>query len=250
MNGLIAILVFLSALGAQANPFCSTENLQKFSAEARTYMQQNNLIRNGEEMDFPALGIPSLSWQMVKATLHNNTCLVVMSVGMQGEPSSFGGMYEVLVAEPKSSNSIRFAPFRERMSIPSKIIAKIGRSGDAENLSFYYVELSGYSVEDALKSHFSKTPYAGFSGIAVLGKKAAFDPTPARNWKVTEGKYNLRRGMTGEGMDVQAYQLDGLGGDPAAAYWEGCFRPQGERDRLGFCELAPWGQAFILDVLF
>lgn len=242
----LSILVFLlSIMGAQARAAgCEALASPEFGEAARSYMRENGLIGEGSEADLPDIKV-FIRWHLHKVVGHKAGCLVVMTLVANTDlqnPEAHSA-YEVVGYDRKSK---RFLPFESMVKVPKKIVARIGDRPDLDRkFGYYYVELSGPSVADALKSVVTNTLYSGFSGVAVLGEKAAFDPTPKRNWKIVDGTYSLRRGMTGEGMDIQSFQLDGSVGGPAQAYWQGCFQPPPPRNKLGFCSVAPWNQAFI-----
>lgn len=252
---LAIFLLYAIAMSAFSNGFaplsqaavnCSIESLPALDKEAYAWMKSNRLIRDGEESQFPALGLKT-QWMLLKVVpSQGSSCLVVMGLcellGTSPECTN-AGAYEVLRLLMPSK---RLVAFEDTVTLPKTLVARIGTL-DMNDPSYYFVEFTGDSVVAALKSVQTKTPYYGFSGTAVRGKKAAFDPTPGRDWKIVNGRYDLRRGMTGEGFDVQAFQFDGLGGEPGDGYWKGCVPPQGRGE--GYCLVAPWSQSYIKEIV-
>lgn len=222
----------------KALPIASTEDL------AKSYMKQHGLILEGDELNFPDMGIKT-QWKLVKIEPIKNGCLVVMAVCGLTEKAgaSCEGLdpIEVLGVRLEKSSPV-FVKFEDLYEVSEKVIAKIGHP-DVDDPSYYYAELTGKSAVNATKSMIAKIPYYGFSGIAVLGNKASFDPTLNRNWKIVNASFDLRRGLTAEVLDVQAYQFDG---DDAEVYWRGCLKS--EENQHGTCLVAPWGQAFVREI--
>ncbi|RYZ67129.1 MAG: hypothetical protein EOP09_11565 [Proteobacteria bacterium] len=218
---------------------------------AREFMEKNSLIMDGEELNFPDIGV-SISWKLSKVVTDQNACLVVMALcGADSggasctEPTSI----EVLALLPGANSAQdKIASFTTLHPAPARIVAAIGEQGAVRGYSPYFVELKGASVVAALKSAYARAPYAGFSGTLVRGSKASFDPTPGRDWKVIQGQYDLRRGTTAEVLDMEAFQFDGLDpGGSAEGYWTGCQKP--ERAQGAECLVAPWNAAFIDHIL-
>lgn len=217
-------------------------------------MLDNKMIGPNDEQSFPDLGI-SIKWRLQKVeaiTGHPKVCALVMGLCSNIEGADdCGAANEVLGLAIDHGKADTVLLLENVISIPSTVIAKIGLvPGDTTppfgEPSFYYAELTGISAVDAAKAIIGKIFYSGFSGTAVLGKKASFDPSPNRNWKIENASYSLRRGLTAEVLDIQAYQFDGFDGTDGTAYWDGCLQPANKR---GKCEVAPWGQAHILEIV-
>ncbi|MCC6277936.1 MAG: hypothetical protein IT289_08490 [Oligoflexia bacterium] len=206
-------------------------------------MKSQGLIKESEEVDLPELGI-STKWSATALVHKGKIDLLVMKLvttlkdGKTEESSEF----EVL-AVTKENRKHKIKSFESVIQIPQKIIAKVGGLPDGPgNVSYYYVELSGESVIAALKSVMTGTPYAGFLGIVVPGPKAKYDPTPNRTWRIVDATFDLRRGSTGEGLDIQAYQLD----EDFHGYFSGAV-PTKSSTGLDGVQVGPWFQAFVIE---
>jgi hypothetical protein len=224
---------------------------------AREFGFKSGLISKADEAirEF----FPVQKWTLVKAVPEGNGCALVMDLCMaltpKDEPICSGAAYEVLAL--KAGKVVKF---QDAFTVPFTLRAGIGLiqpdfhpgpedqsppvQGSELPTDLYYVELSGDSALDAMKSIVSKTPYGGFSGTIsaknrhrVNGKvdgdpdgKWDFDPTPERTWKIVEPKYSLRRGNSAEILDVRPIQLD----DDFHAYYSGSGG-----------NVAPWAASFI-----
>ncbi len=227
---------------------CSLKKSPQLESLARDFMKKNKLILAEDEQSFPELGV-QVKWELIRLeTASLGNCLAVMSLCTKVNGArECTTAHDVLGLVPTPSPKI--VPFANVVSLPKSAIARIGLEGglrhpDLGKVTDFYALLKGASMVDAYKSLVAKVPYFGFSGVAVLGKKASFDPTPKRNWQLEKADYSLRRGTTAEVLDIQAFQFDGMNGD-ANAYWTGCNQPN---NKFGKCDVAPWGQSFILEL--
>ncbi len=245
-KALLALSILLSSQAHAALRNCRLTD--EVRAQARQYMIDNNLIEQGEEADFPELGI-QLRWGVMKVYPRPNACYVVMSI-CTIDPSATECNASAAV-EVLGYKDRKIVPFEELHPVPGKVVARIGSNPHDKNkdLSFYYALLNREDALAAYKSFVTDTPYGGFSGIAVRGVKADYDPTPNRDWGlVGYSRYSLRRGMTAEVLDIQAWQLDGLDGSGSSdGYWSGCMN--GVENMPNTCQVAPWGQAFIRELI-
>lgn len=241
------LILILATLAFSTQSFAVLRNCREradTAAMARQYMIDNGMIKQGEEAKFPDLGF-ELRWEMAKMVPTPGACFITMSlctVYADRKECGFGAAVDVL-----GFKNGQVVSFEEVHETPPEIIAKIGHEDPkGEELSFYYVKFSGESAIAASKSLLALTPYGGFMGTAVRTGKADFDPSKNRDWHVEDATFNLRRGMTAEVLDIQAFQLDGLDGGGSEGYWQGCI----QRDEVfGTCRLGPWGQAFIRELI-
>ncbi|MCB0408265.1 MAG: hypothetical protein KDD34_08680 [Bdellovibrionales bacterium] len=235
------------------NSFASTcKNLQPetINSSAHDFMSQNNMILPEEEIDLPDIHVQIL-WKATDIISTQTACLVVMAISGLGD-DVIPGAYDVIGYLPEEN---RFAKFEDVVDVPQSFIAKIGDlPSKDQKLAYYYAELKDDSALAAYKAYIAKIEYYGFSGVVVKsGQKAEFDPTThPRNWRVETANFSLRRGSSNEVDDIQSYQLDGLddgipGGADGDIYWEGCNKVA--NDKYPACHIAPWGQAFIVDIL-
>jgi hypothetical protein len=197
---------------ASADP-CEGLTTSDVSEPVRSFMAEHEMIGGSDEQDLPDLGI-SMRWEAVSLVPAANHCLVVMNVvtrlSYEGEPSTSAESVanDVLVIG-KDGPDLKVSKFEDAIQVPEKVRAIVGTfASGRDGASRYFAELTGPSAVDALKSVMAKRPYSGFSGVAVKGTKAAFDSTPGRNWQIVEAEFSLRRGHTGEALDIYAYQLD------------------------------------------
>ena len=248
----VILLAFLSltALDSVNAQNCPNVLNAKMSASALNFMKQHDLIHDGEELDFPAIGIKT-KWDSVRVEPIPNGCVAVMALctfqGPQGAQTKTcdDGPFEVLGLKFNHNIPI-IVPFESVYPVPKEVIAKIGTAGDVTDPSFYYVKFANKSALAAVKSVVAKISYGGFSGNAVLGGKAPFDPTANRNWQISIASFDLRRGMTAEVLDIQSWQLDGLDAEGAAGTWNGCMKVN---EKHGTCSVAPWAQSYIRELL-
>lgn len=234
------------AQGDQPGAECNRMTSRELEEPARAHLQKERLIRPGDEFELAELQIRS-RWSFLKTVFSEKHCFVVMALCTTTKQVTECGdaPFEVFgIVRPRgdSERTQVFVPFTELRPVPKTVVAKIG-SKDGPDLSYYYVPLQGDSAVSAVKSWFAKVPNPGFSGTAVRGTKGVFDPTPGRNWNVINASFDLRRGMTAEVLDVQAFQLDGLDEGGAEGYWQGCQEPPGDTGQR--CLVAPWAQAYI-----
>lgn len=231
---------------------CADKTNIETNTKVRSYMEKHGLIFPNEEQRYPDVEL-EIRWDLLKVVDAPNGCFAVMALCTKTngiKDCAGSSAYEVVGLMLTAAGNIdQVVPFEQLQTVPKEIIAKIGFEPGSPNkdLSFYYALLSEANAVAAMKSAVTKTPYGGFSGVAIRGKKASFDPTVNRDWEIKEAKYNLRRGLTAEVLDVQAFQLDGLDESGAEGYWKGCDHPTG--NTFGQCNVAPWGQAFIVELL-
>lgn len=225
---------------AKAEPCSQRQNIRTEKL-VRAYMVKNSLIKPEEEQHLPELGI-STRWALHKTVKTPFGCFAVTrilsQIGNQREWLPESNAFGIVFGNAGQPD--RIVSFQTLRPVARSVIAKIGLKGNAIHPRYgrvtnFYVKLDGQSAIEATKSLDLNLPYAGFNGIAVRGSKAPYDPTPNRNWHIQKGTYSLRRGDSGEEMDIQAFQLDGMDESGAEAYWGG-------RKAL---QVAPWGQSFV-----
>ena len=93
---------------------------------ARSYMKVKKLIHEGDEQDFPDLGV-KIGWELIKVTPLKTGCAAVMAVcnSTASGKSCEEGPIEVLgLVENKGVTSV--VPFEALYPAPKKVIAKIG----------------------------------------------------------------------------------------------------------------------------
>ncbi len=184
---------------------------------AHDFMKKAGLIKPGEESND---GVVRSRWKVDRVIRFGDKDLAVMNLAVgffdgQQWADSNGDAWEVVAVTKKPAGGYQFARFEDAIPLPPTLRAGIGVDqrfpGEPTiRQQMYYVELSGKSVAEALKSVFTKTFTPGFNGylIAGGGGKAAFDPTPGRTWKVKNPSFDMRRGGSAEALDVQAWFLD------------------------------------------
>jgi hypothetical protein len=240
------LLTVLSCTGFALN--CENLKTSQTNSKIRAFMHQKSLIKDGEEMTFPDLGI-QVRWELSKLLPEGANCLAVMSLcSKAGDEKNCDQAIEVVALKASGQSSYSIETFETIVVTPSVLVARIGShpNSNAMDQSYYYAKLTGADAIAANKSWKTHTPYYGFFGVAIRGQKADFDPTPGRDWQIKNAKFDLHRGLTAEILDIQAFQLDGLDGSGADGYWHGCQQPN---NTVGECQVAPWGQAFILEIL-
>lgn len=225
-------------------------NCETYVNEKKIYdfMQSSHLIFDGEEMIFPELGI-NIRWQFFKTVTYQKNCLYVMALAAETDLANpaYHDAYEIVGFNIALK---RYEKFDQLVELPNSVIAKIGDHPDFDRkLAYYYAPLTGKSLEDAYKALLTNTHYYGFSGRVVKsGVKADFDPTThTRKWFVETASFSLRRGKTNEVDDIQSFQFDGLDGSAEDDYWDGCNKVPHQLYKA--CNVAPWGQAFIHEVI-
>lgn len=160
-----------------------------------------------------------------------------------------GNAYDLIVANFKN-DAIEFKTLNDEFLLPQSLITGIGSltlGGNADGqtvtslkTSLYYVNLTGNSLEQAMKSVLGRLPVCGFSAKIDADQKEqptgkyGFDPTHGRLWKVVQPQYNMRRGSTAEIHDVNSGHLD----DDFPGYFQAS---------AGY--VAPWGECFVRALL-
>ncbi len=248
VSTLVVVLFSANAFGVSSD--CAKQMGPATAKAVRAYMLKNGLIRPDEEQKFPDLGI-DVRWELTKVVSVGAKCFAVEAIcSTTAGKKECGQAYEVmaLVKSPRTKKYEVMA-FEKVQVIPSSAVAKIGLepgNSHQHEKNYYYALLSGADVLAATKSIVAKAPYFGFSGVVSRDGRASFDPSPNRDWKVSKANFDLRRGLTAEVLDISSYQLDGLDEEGADGYFSGCNQSDG---KPGTCEVAPWAQAFVLELL-
>jgi hypothetical protein len=209
-----------------------TEGLE---TRARELMQTKGMIRDGEELE---VGDSSFKWRLIDSMRHeptkgDKTCLLVMAVCANQDRTTCE-LLEVLGQRDEdvmTFEELQGSPEVEKWSMR----VRIDRFNDNNVDSGYFVELNGESAIAAIKADLvNRKRVLAFSGAIVRGEKPSFDPTPGRNWTVVNPRYDLRRGITAEVLDVYAGDFDA----DFEATFDGCLKedtPQGPAALVG-----PW----------
>lgn len=229
---------------AEVAPPSPIPNNDETEVLAHGFMARNGMIRENEEKDRPRYKISS-KWKLTDRVRDQGHELLIMQIVDRVEEKEQRRFeFEVLVLIDNQGQKT-IARFEDVYVLPQSVIVKIGHaeptSGDT---SFYYVELAGPSLIAALKSAHSGYRYHGFMGTIIPGGKADFDPTPGRTWRVVDATFDLRRGSTGETLDIQAYQFD--------ADFEGYFSgaiPKRASSGVAGVSVGPWGQSAVLEII-
>ncbi|OFZ10925.1 MAG: hypothetical protein A2Z20_03465 [Bdellovibrionales bacterium RBG_16_40_8] len=226
----------LEVMSTFAEPTFSDTVDTKLENLALTFMKTSELIKEGEEYDFPEIGI-SAKWKAEKTVTYKGQNLLVMRILIttKGQPDDMSPEFEVLVVtgELKKTKIVRF---EDAFNLPEKIVAKIPAGhGNTPEKSYYYAEFTGSSVIDLFKSIYLGIPYYGLMGIVIPGGNAEYDPTPGRKWKIVDVTFNLRRGMTAEGMDIGSQFFD----EDFNAYFSGAFKKISSTGVEG-ASVGPW----------
>jgi hypothetical protein len=243
MKILLPLLAVLSSPAALASPpDCKSRLTPATEAKVRKYMVAHGMIRPDDESDLPEIGV-QVRWSLDRLSpAPGNACHAILFLctfthGERTCQQEFDAVGLRLGATPAEDLVV---PFESLHKLPKTCVAKIGflKELDVEK-NYYYVKLQGESVVAAAKSWILKVPYGGFSGVAVQGGKAKFDPTPGRTWRVVQATFDLRRGNTAETLSINSGHFDSA---DAALYWKGCIQgPSG----FGSCQIAPWEESFI-----
>ncbi len=191
-------------------------------------------------------------WKATKVVKFGGHNLVVMSPESKigNGPGLSGEAFDVVVADRNPrTGKVMFSRFEDVFSVPPTLRVAIGNDVSAVDDQFnptgklrsdlYYVELNSKpnpkdrtlnSVSGALKAMYARIVYAGFSGDPAASGPAPFDPTPGRTWKINRPVFDLHRGGTAEGLDVDPHFFD----EDFAGTFRGCGG-----------HVAPWGSAKI-----
>lgn len=224
---------------------------QLANQQAHEMMTKNKLILENDELEMPLFSWKS-KWDLYKLVQIKDRCIAVMSICIfrNGERNCEGKTFDAFaLAATNEVDIYEFENFQKALGLPSVVIAKIGDIDIENQPGYYFAKLSGESAAFAQKSFLTKTRYGGFMGTVELGSKADFDSTENRNWQVIEASFSPRRDFTSEPLDIQSYQLDGLGDKPSEAYWSACSPPDlAPVDGPQQCLVSPWSQAFVLDL--
>lgn len=154
-------------------------------------------------------------WTVVRIIDHKEASVVLLNLqaSVQGKFSGNDvSSWQMIAAKADSKGAPVFMKFEDAFPVPSSLkLAIENQPPRTDRLgSYYYMEATGSSALDAMKSIYSGQPIQGFS--AELPKKAsgklAFDPTPDRSWAVENARYNVRRGLSIEIQDVFPSLLD------------------------------------------
>jgi hypothetical protein len=230
---------------------CQFFQAQLVSPQAHEMMIKNKLILENDELEMPLFGWKS-KWDLYKLVQIKDRCIAVMSICTfrKGDRSCEGKTFDAFaLATTDKVDIYEFEDFQKALDLPSEVIAKIGDIDIENQPGYYYAKFSGESAAFAQKSFLTQTRYGGFMGTVELGSKADFDSTENRNWKVIEASFSPRRDFTSEPLDIQSYQLDGLGEKPSEAYWSACSPPDlAPVNGPQQCLVGPWSQAFVLDL--
>lgn len=220
-----------------ANKKSSVERT-KIQEAAHAFLEKNGMIKEGEEHKGLLL---SQKWTVVRIVEHAEASVVLMNLqnSIKGEfVENDASGWQMIAMTLDSQGEPTFAKFEDAFKVPSSLKLAIENQpprSDRLN-SYYYMEATGSSALNAMKSIYAGQPILGFA--ADLPKKAApkleFDPTPGRTWSVANATYDLRRGLSVEIQDVFPELIDK---DYAAAAQGSGFR------------VAPWAAASIRQVL-
>ncbi len=242
---LISMAFIINTTGAYGS--CNVSEIS-----VRKFLEKNELIPAGSEFSYPEIGI-STKFEIDEVREFEGKRLIIVKsfnrIKTPGETDQIqkSQEFEVIVQKPDCNLS----KFEDVFRIPRVLDVKIGHTNYEEIVrtfpmySFYYATLTERSsIIDAMKSVFSGIRYFGFSGYVVKSQPLSFDKTPNRSWSVVDAKFSLRRGMSGEAGDIQAYQLDG----DFEGYFAGAII---KRTSIGAdgAWIAPWGQAAVLEVI-
>ena len=194
------------------------------SEGAHAFMASHGMIHDGDESKMDGF---SVHWQAKRAVASQGKCLLVMNLAITSFGTvSDGDVYEVIAAR-KTSAGLELDRYEDVRTVPASIRVGIGtymRESGRLPAEFYYVELHGDSALTA-----AKTLAAGLApkvcvlaanmsaknvhreGTKLIGEadgKLAWDPTPARRWKLKDATFLFRRGNTVEIQDGRPSQLD------------------------------------------
>jgi hypothetical protein len=246
ISALVSFCILAGAVPAlSATPDCASRLTPATEAKVRKHMLAEGLIRDGDEVELPEIGVRT-RWtlrRLVPAV--GESCMAIMAIcqHVAGQVTCDTEFDVIGLQLAPLASQDKVIPFEKLYTIPKKLIATIGgRPGSGLDFSsYYYVELTGSSAIAAAKTWLAKAPYGGFSGLAVLGGKAPFDPTQGRNWKIVQAQFDLRRGSSAEALSINSEHFDG---PEAASYWKSCIRAPDWK--YGKCQVAPWEQSFII----
>lgn len=215
MTSTLAIVALLSQVATANNILLNCKllssqmdsNIQK---AAHAFMKKAALIGENDEVELPEIDV-STRWTAMKTVSCEGKTLVVMGLQSKaGDQVEEPDAFDVLISTTDAKGNLKFSQFKDGFIFPKTITVAIGHSifdNDPQG-DFYYVQFTGKSVAEVLKSVYSQTPYLGFSGHLKDGGKASFDPTPGRTWRIVKPLFNMRRGNTPEIEDVRPIQLD------------------------------------------
>lgn len=218
--------------------------------QAHQFMLDNNMGIDMES-NFPRFKLKTV-WeldQIVKFDKHNDLLIMHLISYRDGKRNEVSKEFEVIVRVRQPDGSFMLTRFEEAFAhqIPKSAVFQIGypQHEDKRNLGhYYYAELEGEGLIDALKSIYSHIPYHGFLGIVLGDKKADFDPTPNRRWRVVDARFSLLRGMTHETGDIQSYHWD----EDFDGYFSGSLKAQTKDGKTG-AEINPWGQSAVIRII-
>lgn len=243
----ILICVVIPQVSLSACPEISPS----FEKQSVSFAFKNKLLDKREELGFPSLGI-SQKFRISSIKEFSGKCLLTIKLLRQtDENEEWAREFEVIVYNPEKKT---YLLFEKSFEMPKSLFIGIGSTTvgtDASgsrieilNPEMYYVELvEQRSIIDAVKSIVVGETYAGFSGFVVPDKKLSFDPTATRGWRVVNPQYSLKRGATGETLDIQAGQLDSA----FDTYFNGGIRKSINIDgkTIEALQVAPWGDSTI-----
>ena len=197
---------FLCSLGltsyCSAPPAPACEVTPELDGLAHDFMAAHGLIRDDDER---SLSFGSFEWRLRDVTDGDDGCLLTMKICFaagQNEPSDVDceGL-EVLGLRDGVVEAFETAVGEHLARSPIEVKFQLGAG--------YYVTLEGDSAVAARKAlAVGEREVPAFTAYVVRGTPPPFDPTPGRDWHVAKARYDLRRGLTAEVLDVQALHWD------------------------------------------
>ena len=173
------------------------------------------LIDRGNEYSMKMAQVEA-KYRIQKVVAVGDHCILNIRLQVKsGEDSEWGREFETAVID---SRTLKFSLFEAAFPPTKRLYLGIGSTSIGTlngvkqthlNPILYYVELTDQaSIIAAMKAVLMGETYGGFSGEAIPGAKATFDPTPGREWKIVRPRFSISRGNSGETLDIQAAQLD------------------------------------------
>lgn len=254
----ITFLTFFGSALAMAAPCPQVTDV--ISGEARKFAISKKLIDTAAEADLDEIGMKA-RWRAISIRSFRGKCLVELrlATSIEGEPQASidDTVAQVIVLTSSAGSKPKFALVEDQFKIPSSLIVAIGHAalGDDDldgtpdttlRNDFFFVELKGQSVVEALKSIYAGLPVPGFSGHIVKLPKPDFDLTPGRAWRVIEPEYSLTRGTTAEVGDFRPQYWD----EDFEGYFKGSKHKEfvvGGKKIIG-AWVGPWNAGFIRNI--
>lgn len=250
----MALLVFCFSYPAIASDLpqesCAFSNFQNASIPVTDAILQNGALVFAKEhkvldldLEFESKILKKIyKWRATETVFYDQKTLIIFRlVDVIKNVVRDSREFEVIALKKDGT----FGKFEDVFDLPESAVFKIGKLENCKDpgLTYYYVELKGDSLVAAYKSLFTGNIYHGFTGYITANQKQEFDPTPNRSWRVIDGTYSLKRGMTPEVLDIQSYQLDA----DFKAYTASTMTtsPSG----IIAAKVSPWGQSAVLNVV-